>query len=35
MMEFARLMSHLTERLSSGSDSEQKIFRDSAATNLI
>jgi len=34
LTEFARLVSHLTERLSSGCDSERKIFRDSAVTNL-
>ncbi len=33
--EFAKLVSHLTERLSSGSDGERKIFRDSAISNLI
>jgi hypothetical protein len=32
--EFSRLLSHLTERLSSGEDGEQKIFRDSAVANL-
>jgi hypothetical protein len=32
--EFAKLVSHLTERLSSGVDGEKKIFRDSAVTNL-
>jgi hypothetical protein len=32
--EFARLIEHLTERLSSTSDGERKIFRDSAITNL-
>src|SRR5262249_32717664 len=32
--EFARLVSHLTERLS-GSEGEAKIFRDSAVTNLV
>lgn len=31
--EFAKLVSHLTERLNSG-DGEKKIFRDSAVTNL-
>lgn len=31
--EFAKLIEHLTERLSSG-DSDRKIFRDSAVTNL-
>ena len=32
--EFAKLVSHLTERLSEGVDGERKIFRDSAVTNL-
>jgi hypothetical protein len=32
--EFARLVAHLTERLSAGSDGERKVFRDSAVTNL-
>jgi hypothetical protein len=32
--EFAKLVSHLTERLSAGVDGEKKIFRDSAVTNL-
>jgi hypothetical protein len=32
--EFARLVSHLTERLSGGGDGERKVFRDSAVTNL-
>jgi hypothetical protein len=32
--EFAKLLSHLTERLSGGADSERKIFRDSVITNL-
>ena len=31
--EFAKLVSHLAERLS-GSDGERKVFRDSAVTNL-
>jgi hypothetical protein len=35
LTEFARLVSHLTERLSSGCDSERKIFRDTAVTNLV
>jgi len=35
LSEFARLVSHLTERLSSGGcESERKVFRDSAVTNL-
>ncbi|HEY7328491.1 MAG TPA: hypothetical protein VH592_12660 [Gemmataceae bacterium] len=33
--EFARLVSHLTERLNSTSDGERKVFRDSAVTNLM
>ncbi|MHB1425759.1 MAG: hypothetical protein ACYC3I_21535 [Gemmataceae bacterium] len=33
--EFARLVSHLTERLSSGADGEPKVFRDSAVVNLV
>jgi hypothetical protein len=33
--EFAKLVSHLTERLSSGPESERKVFRDSAVANLI
>jgi hypothetical protein len=32
--EFARLVSHLSERISAGVDGEKKIFRDSAITNL-
>lgn len=32
--EFANLVSHLTERLSSGPEGERKIFRDSALGNL-
>ena len=32
--EFARLVSHLSERLTSDVDGEKKIFRDSAITNL-
>lgn len=32
--EFAQLVSHLTERLSSGPDGERKVFRDSVVTNL-
>jgi hypothetical protein len=32
--EFARLLSHLTERLSSGENGARKIFRDSAVGNL-
>lgn len=32
--EFSKLVSHLTERLSSTDDGERKIFRDSAITNL-
>lgn len=33
--EFARMVSHLTERLSAGPDGERKIFRDSAVNNLL
>jgi len=33
--EFAKLVSHLTERLSSGPESERKVFRDSAVVNLV
>src|SRR5262249_27846648 len=33
--EFARLVSRLSERLSSDSDGERKVFRDSAVTNLM
>jgi hypothetical protein len=32
--EFARLLAHLTERLSGGAGGERRIFRDSAVTNL-
>jgi hypothetical protein len=32
--EFARLVSHLTERLTAGPDGERKVFRDSAVGNL-
>jgi hypothetical protein len=32
--EFARLLSHLTERLASGENGERRVFRDSAVTNL-
>lgn len=32
--EFARLVSHLTERLGDGAGGERKVFRDSAVTNL-
>src|SRR5262249_30428425 len=32
--EFAKLIEHLTERLSAGGDGERKIFRDSAINNL-
>jgi hypothetical protein len=32
--EFAKLIEHLTERLSDNGDGERKIFRDSAITNL-
>jgi hypothetical protein len=32
--EFSRLLSHLTERLANGENSERRIFRDSAVTNL-
>lgn len=32
--EFAKLVSHLTERLSAGQEGESKIFRDSAIANL-
>jgi hypothetical protein len=32
--EFARLLSHLTERLTNGDHGERRIFRDSAVTNL-
>lgn len=33
--ELARLVSHLTERLTAGPDGERKIFRDSAVNNLL
>jgi hypothetical protein len=32
--EFARLVSHLTERLAGGPGGERKVFRDTAVTNL-
>jgi hypothetical protein len=32
--EFARLLSHLTERLAHGESGERRVFRDSAVTNL-
>jgi len=32
--EFARLVSHLTERLAAGPDGGRKVFRDTAVTNL-
>lgn len=32
--EFARLVSHLSERLGAGEDGERRIFRDSVVTNL-
>ena len=32
--EFAKLVSHLAERLGNGEDGERRIFRDSAVTNL-
>jgi hypothetical protein len=32
--EFARLVAHLSERLTAGADGERKVFRDSAITNL-
>jgi hypothetical protein len=35
LTEFARLVSHLTERLSDGGDGERKVFRDSAVINLV
>jgi len=35
LTEFARLVAHLTERLSGDSDGERKVFRDSAVTNLL
>lgn len=34
LSEFAKLVSHLTERLAAGPDGERKVFRDSAVTNL-
>ncbi len=33
--EFAKLVSHLTERLAAGPDGERRVFRDSAITNLV
>ena len=33
--EFAKLVSHLTERLADGQDGERKVFRDSAMGNLV
>ena len=33
--EFARLVSHLTERLGGAAGGERKVFRDSAVTNLV
>jgi hypothetical protein len=33
--EFARLVAHLTDRLSSDGDGQRKVFRDSAVTNLM
>jgi N-acetylglutamate synthase/N-acetylornithine aminotransferase len=35
LTEFARLVSHLTERLSNDGDGERKVFRDSVVTNLM
>jgi hypothetical protein len=35
LTEFARLVAHLTERLSGGEGGERKIFRDSAVGNLM
>jgi hypothetical protein len=32
--EFAKVVSHLTERLATGPEGERKVFRDSAVTNL-
>jgi hypothetical protein len=32
--EFAKLVSHLTERLTTGPEGERKVFRDTAVTNL-
>jgi hypothetical protein len=32
--DFAKLLSHLTERLSEGENGERRVFRDSAVTNL-
>jgi hypothetical protein len=34
LAEFAKLVSHLTERLSNGEDGQRQIFRDSVITNL-
>ena len=33
--ELARLVSHLTERLTGGTEGERKVFRDSAVSNLV
>jgi hypothetical protein len=33
--ELAKLVSHLTERLSAGTEGERKVFRDSVITNLV
>lgn len=33
--EFAKLIEHLTERLSASGDGERKVFRDSAVTNMV
>jgi hypothetical protein len=35
LSEFAKLVSHLTERLSGDGNGEKKVFRDSAVTNLV
>jgi hypothetical protein len=35
LAEFARLVSHLTERLSNGPEGRGKVFRDSAVSNLV
>ncbi len=35
LAEFAKLVSHLTDRLSCSQDGERRIFRDSAITNLV
>jgi hypothetical protein len=35
MSEFAKLIEHLTERLSDNGSGERKVFRDSAVTNLV